>query len=231
MEPGWQPLFNGNDLTGWKLDGGTPGAWRVDRSNQAIAIMEQKQQSWLLTEREYANFRLRFDFQLGGGARSGVALRVTPKAAKRLVVSIMDDTAPQWTNAQPTQRTGALLDLAIDKPAQLRRVGEWNRMEIELQGGLLQVKVNGNPTIQRPLYSDVVSKYLGARLPSKGLIGLNHYFGSLRFKNVGLHELPASTVQGKPATTDQGKPATTDQGKPVVKEPPPPITPGAGASL
>jgi serine/threonine protein kinase/CubicO group peptidase (beta-lactamase class C family) len=231
LEPGWQPLFNGKDLTGWKLDGGTPGAWRVDQSDLAIAVMDQKRQGWLLTEREYANFRLRFDFQLGGGAKSGVALRTTPKAAKRLVVSIEDDTSGQWSNAQPNQRTGALLDLAIDQPAQLRRVGEWNRMEIELRGAALEVKVNGKPTVRRPVYADVVSKYLGARLPAKGRIGLNHWFGTVRFKNIGLHELPASTVQAKPATTDQGKQATTDQGKQVVKEPAPPITPGAGATL
>jgi serine/threonine protein kinase/CubicO group peptidase (beta-lactamase class C family) len=227
-EPGWLPLFNGKDLTGWKLAGGAPGAWRVDQGELVFAVMGKGRRGWLLTEREYANFRLRFDFQLASGAKSGVALRTTPKAAKKLVVNLEDDTSPQGAKGL---RTGALLDLAIDKPAQLRQLGKWNRMEIELQGASLLVKVNGKTTVQRELDSELVTKYLGARLPAKGLLGFHHNRGSVRFKNIGLLELPAGTDQDTQARTNQGKPAGKDQGKPVVKEAAPPITPGVGAAV
>jgi serine/threonine protein kinase/CubicO group peptidase (beta-lactamase class C family) len=249
-EPGWQPLFNGRDLTGWRLDGGAPGDWRVDKNELVFAVKNQRRRGWLLTEHDYANFRLRFDFLLSSGANSGVALRTTPKAAKRLVVNIEDDTSPQGAKAQPTERTGALLDLAIDSQAQLHRVGEWNRMEIELRGVSLQVKVNGKPTVRLlPLDSERATKYLGGRLPLKGHIGLKHHSGSVRFKNIQLQELPAAKDKGKPANpdkgksagkdkgkpaagTDKGKPAAgTDKGKIVVKEAAPPITPGLGAKV
>jgi serine/threonine protein kinase/CubicO group peptidase (beta-lactamase class C family) len=212
-EPGWRHLFNGRDLSGWKLDGGAD-AWRVEHGELVFAVSDEKKQGWLLTEVEFADFRLHFDFQLEEGANSGVALRTAPNASKRLIVNIEDNTSPKWAKAPPTERTGALFELAIDRQAQMRPVGEWNRMDIELRGASLVAKVNGRETVRRHLDTEPFTKYLGAPFPVKGRIGFNHCFGGVRFKDIELQLLPPGT----------------EPVKRVVQASAPPITPGVGAT-
>jgi hypothetical protein len=92
-------LFNGKDLTGWVADGGRRGAWRVEDGDLVGTCPECLDSGYLLTERAYQDFHLRFEFQLSAGANSGVALRALPgeredhfqSVPKHLEVQILDD--------------------------------------------------------------------------------------------------------------------------------------------
>jgi len=74
-ETGFQPLFNGHDLAGWMVDGGDGSGWRVE-GGEIVAVGERGQSyDFLLSDREYRSFALRFEFKVGENADSGVGIR------------------------------------------------------------------------------------------------------------------------------------------------------------
>ncbi len=62
---GFVPLFNGKDLTGWKIPDGDNGHWKVvDGMIDYDAGSEAKGDKNLWTEQEYGNFVLQLDWRL-----------------------------------------------------------------------------------------------------------------------------------------------------------------------
>jgi WD40 repeat protein len=197
-ESGFQPLFNGKDLTGWKVDGAVDG-WRVDRG-EIVAVGDGFPTSnFLLSNREYQDFALRFDFQVGEKANSGVAIRAIPGEQvdgrpRNLEVQIHDDEGLTPGQGEPTgslfwSKGGAFVRPA--HPAQLKPRGEWNTMEVEVHGRGVRVAVNGQnvlgadlqPLIMNPLVLPGVYR-------DKGRIGLQKHTGEARFRNVRIKDLP-----------------------------------------
>ena len=77
--PGWTALFNGNDLTGWTIDSGDRTAWRVEEGDLVVnGSGDWKKSGFLLSDREFADFRLRFEFQPSAKSNSGVTFRALP---------------------------------------------------------------------------------------------------------------------------------------------------------
>lgn len=63
--PGFVSLFNGRDLTGWKIPEGDNGHWKVlDGVIDYDAESEATQDKNLWTEREYGDFVLRIDWRI-----------------------------------------------------------------------------------------------------------------------------------------------------------------------
>lgn len=76
---GFAPVFNGKDLTGWKATG-KADAWAVENG---LIVCKGGGGGYLLTEQEYGDFELRFQYRWAKkGGNSGVALR-TPPAVTR----------------------------------------------------------------------------------------------------------------------------------------------------
>ena len=74
---GWQSLFNGRDLDGWKQVNGT-ASYRIDKREVAIVgtTSEGSPNSFLSTKNEYADFELRFEVKLlNKELNSGVQIR------------------------------------------------------------------------------------------------------------------------------------------------------------
>ncbi len=191
------PLFNGGNLTGWKLDSGHPGDWGAILGDLVFDVMPGKG-GWLLTEKEYGDFILRLQFQLGKGSRSGVAIRAAGNRAPRyLEIQLQDDSDPRQPPGMPP--TGSLiwssgsLHLPPDPAAALKPFGEWNDLTIEVRNQTLRVLINGRPVRSNDL------AYL-ARQPDalpelqrpSGRIGLQAQAGTARFRYIEIQELPAS---------------------------------------
>src|SRR6478672_7372098 len=70
---GFTPLFNGKDLTGWKIHGGNIKAWGVEKGLLYVAQPARQkpggkeQPFWLMTEKEYGDFELRLEFKVPEG--------------------------------------------------------------------------------------------------------------------------------------------------------------------
>ena len=197
-ETGFQPLFNGRDLAGWEVDGGDGSGWRVE-GGEIVALGESGQgYDFLLSDREYRNFALRFEFKVSENANSGVGIRAlrgerVNGRPLNLEVQIHDDEGLPPGQGEPT---GSLFwsnggpQMRPYKPAQLKPRGEWNAMELELNSQNLRVTVNGQAVLSAWLSFLITNpRVLAGVYRDQGRIGLQRHTGEVRFRNVRIKEL------------------------------------------
>src|SRR5262249_12071428 len=71
---GFQPLFNGKDLSGWTAnEGGKIDRWGVE--DGILFTTGKAGGGWLMTEKEYGDFELLLEYRVPDAGNSGVALR------------------------------------------------------------------------------------------------------------------------------------------------------------
>lgn len=198
-------LFNGKDLTGWELDSGPRGAWRV--VNGAIVGRGQgsNTRGWLLSEHSYSNFLLSCQFQLAEGADGGVGIRA--RDGERIDGLPMHLAVKLRTSPSLIAQTGSLyywpnLAEAPARPANLEPPGSWNNLVIGLVGQKLRVVVNSE--VIQDLDLDRIArrdKVMPGVTRSSGRIGLQQHSGEVRFRDLEIIELPPpkkAAVQGLP---------------------------------
>src|ERR1051325_9076232 len=91
-EEGFTSIFDGESLKGWQ--GGT-GAYEV--KDGAIVCLKDGKGGNLYTEKEYANFVLRFEFKLTPGANNGIGIRAPREGDAAFVgmeIQVLDNDAP-----------------------------------------------------------------------------------------------------------------------------------------
>jgi serine/threonine protein kinase len=174
-EDGFVPLFNGKDLTGWKLFGGGTGNWRVENG----AIVSRGPSSHLFTERgDYQNFHLRVEAQINDGGNSGVYFRseLGPGFPKGYEAQI------NCTHPDPV-KTGSLYNI-VKITQQLHQPNVWFTMEIIANGDRIIIKLNSRPIVDHhdPLYR-------------KGHFALQqHHDGTVvKFRKIEIKELSPSS--------------------------------------
>src|SRR5262249_46327122 len=90
---GFQPLFNGKDLTGWRVN--EDGNLKVWGAEKGILYVNGSGGGWLMTDKEYSDFELRLEFKLPEAGNSGVALRSglkgNPHAEAGMEIQLLDD--------------------------------------------------------------------------------------------------------------------------------------------
>lgn len=124
---------------------GPPGAvWKVENG---VLHGSEPRGTWLMSEREYGDFVLEFEFKLGERGNSGCALRA-PLRGDPAFDGIELQMADVRYNpqAKDSELPGGLYR-AIAPKEQVYRPTEWNRYEITLKGSRLKVLLNGK-TIQ-----------------------------------------------------------------------------------
>jgi hypothetical protein len=103
--------------------------------------------SWLLSEKEYSDFELEFEFKLGETGNSGCALRVPlygDPAFDGMELQMADFRYnPQ---AKDSELTGGIYR-AVAPTKQVYKPTEWNKYHVTLKGDHLRVVLNGE-TIQ-----------------------------------------------------------------------------------
>lgn len=192
VEPGFASLFDGSTLAGWT--GATEG-YAVE--NGAIVCIPNKGGN-LYTEKEYANFVLRLDFQLTPGANNGIGLRAPLQgdaAYVGLESQVLDDTAPIYAKLQEYQYHGSIYGILPAKRGHLKPVGEWNSTEITLDGRKIKVVLNGVTIVEGDLDEASTPKTLDGKdhpglKREKGHIGFLGHGSRVAFKNIRIKELP-----------------------------------------
>ena len=108
-EPGFVPLFNGTDLSGWT---GDTAGYLVEGG----AIACGPKGTNLYTAREYSNFVLRLSFRLSAGANNGIGIRapLTGDAAyEGMEVQVLDDGHEKYKGwLKDWQRHGSVYGIA-----------------------------------------------------------------------------------------------------------------------
>lgn len=193
-EEGFVPLFNGKDMTGWV--GNTKGYYADGKGN--MVCDPKKEGGNVYTEKEYANFVLRFEFKLSPGANNGLGIRAPLKGDAAYVgmeLQILDDTAEKYKNIQPWQRHGSIYGIAAAKTGHLKPVGEWNSEEVIADGRHITVKLNGTTIVDVENLDTVETPHPRKDHPGlnneKGHIGFLGHGDPLEFRNIRIKELPA----------------------------------------
>lgn len=185
---GFTALFNGKDLTGWKVFGGKQEVWGV---KDGLLYCEGGGGGWLMTEKEYGDYTLFLEFRLPKMGNSGVALRAPLKgnpAYEGMEIQLIDDI--NWKGLQPWQQTGSVYEVIPASKIVTRPPGEWNSMMIVLKGSKILIDVN-----QTKLVQDDLSKYVETKKNHPGLtrktghVGFQSYNLRVEFRNIWIKSI------------------------------------------
>jgi len=203
---GFEALFNGKDLTGWKglvdnpklrakmtpeelaakqqvADEEMRAHWRVENG---VLLYDGKGTGNLCTAKDYGDFELLVDWKIEKDGDSGIYLRGSPQ------VQIWDPNCPACVSSNGIGSGGLYNNqepapsrplLKADKP-----IGEWNTFAIKMVGEKVTVKLNNQ------LVADAVplQNYWERDKPiyPTGAIELQNHGNTLYFKNIYVKELP-----------------------------------------
>ena len=190
-QEGFEPMFNGKDLTGWK----TTGNW-VAEEGGIVALHPrpgehgwQRYDAYLTTERTHHDFILDLEFKIARGGNSGVFLRVgDPKSQVKtgFEVQILDTHGLENPTAHDC---GGVIDTAAPSKNMAKPAGQWNRYTITCIGNTLKVVLNGEQIIDLDL-----SKSAMKDRPAEGHVGFQDEGKPVWYRNVRIKELkPTAT--------------------------------------
>jgi hypothetical protein len=186
---GFESLFNGKDLTGWKATGNMK-VWGAE--NGAI-YCDKGGGGWLMTEKQYADFELRVEYKMPKGGNSGVGIRAPLQgdpAYQGMEIQLIDDEG--WPGKlQNWQNTGAIYNVVPPKKINNRPIGEWNKMTIIAKGRQITVSNNGETLVDANLddYVKEKGKSHPGILRKDGHIGFQSYNKRVEFRNIYLKAL------------------------------------------
>lgn len=148
---GWQNLFNGKDLTGWKpLNGKAP--FEVKNGEIVGTTVHKQPNSFLATEKNYGDFLLEFDFFVDSTINSGVQFRSlsTEDYQKGRVHGYqfeIDPSSRGWAGGiYDEARRGWLYTTEVNIPAKKAfKNNVWNKARIECIGNTLRTWINNIP--------------------------------------------------------------------------------------
>lgn len=210
---GWQLLFNGRDLEGWRsFDGRAPSpSWTVhDGTLELTATSGRMSGADLVTAGSYGAFELTLDWKVAPGGNSGVLYlaRNLPQTKQvyetGLEMQILDDVGHP-DGKIPSHHAGSLYDLTVPPPRVSRPAGSWNHARLLVERGRIRQWLNGTPTADVS-YGDAAwrkrvagSKF--AAMPffgtfSNGVIALQDHGEPVAFRNVKLRAIGASALGG-----------------------------------
>ena len=186
---GFQPLFNGKDLDGWKVHGGKMESWGVDKG---LLFTTGTGGGWLLTEKEYGDVELRLEYRWEkDGGNSGVALRSPPTAevsTKGIEIQLIDDANYEKVHnykLKPTQHTGSIYGVVPPSKFPGKGPGEWNKMRIVARGRRITVELNGRTVTDANLddHKEHNEKHPGL-LRTRGRLGVQSHGGRVEFREL-----------------------------------------------
>ena len=139
----FQSLFNGTDFTHW----GGAGKTKIAGYQVKDGLITSTNKCWnLISEKEYQNYVLDFEFRLTPGANNGLGIHYPGKGDAAYVgieIQILDNTHPKFKNLKDYQYHGSLYTMAPAKRGHLKPTGEWNRQRVTVDGPHVTVELNG----------------------------------------------------------------------------------------
>jgi hypothetical protein len=185
-EGGWQALFNGKDLTGWKKNGDEK--WIVEQGTILCESTANKY-GYLTTEKTYRDFDLRLKFKGEATGNSGLFFHAR-------ITGIDPEHGPDIEGMQvevdPSigKHTGGLYEsggrgwviMPTPEGEKALKPNEWNDLEASVHSNHIVVRLNG---VQVTDYNDASPKY------TDGVIALQIHTGGgvkMRWKDIYIKE-------------------------------------------
>lgn len=138
-------LFNGKDLTGWKIYG--TEKWYVANGELICESGPDKGYGYLATEKSYKNFDLTLQFRQEANGNSGVFFRSSIEGTK--ISGWQVEVAPKDHDTGGIYESygrGWLEQIPAEKETILKP-SEWNDLRIRVEGDHVQTFLNGQPMV------------------------------------------------------------------------------------
>lgn len=190
---GFVALFNGKNLNNWV---GNKEAY-IAEDEMIVVKPNNGSGGNLYTEKEYADFIFRFEFQLTPAANNGLGIHapLTGDAAYvGMELQILDDSAPVYANLQPYQYHGSVYGVIPSKRGYQKPVGEWNYEEVTVKGTHITIVLNGTTIVD----GDIAGPRDNGTMDhmdhpglknTTGHIGFLGHGSELKFKNIRIRDL------------------------------------------
>lgn len=197
LEPGFKSLFDGKTLNGWKLAEAHGAGYGV---TNGVIYCANGGGGNLMTEQEFSDFVLRFEFKLEDGSNNGVGIRSPFEGDPAYVgmeIQILEEGAAdrgKWGKLKPEQYHGSIYGVVAAKKGALKAPGQWNTEEITAHGRQIKVVVNGVTILDANL-NDVTDPAKIAKHPGlyseRGHIGFLGHNDYIEFRRIRIKELTA----------------------------------------
>jgi hypothetical protein len=195
-EAGFTSLFDGTTLNGWQIVGQRGEGYGA---KDGILYCAKGGGGKLLTDKEYGDFVLRFEFRMPPeGSNNGLGIRAPREgdaAYQGIELQILDEKAAlggKWGQLRDAQYHGSVYDVSAAKKGAMKPAGEWNQQEVTAKGRQITVKLNGQvitdvnlDTVKDP---EVLKKHPGLARTSGhlGFLGHNDF---IEFRNIRIKPL------------------------------------------
>lgn len=205
---GWISLFDGKTLNGWKGYNGAEinGKWMAKNNTLHLdSVPDSKPYTNIITERQFDDFDLRFEWKIEEGANSGVMFHVGEGPPHPYLTGpeyqVLDNEGFRNSKGEPVteaEKTGSHYAVEPANSDETKPIGEWNQSRIVVKGNHVEYYTNGVKTANYKMHSDKwneqiantkFSKWKYYATLGKGHIGLQDHGHKVWFRNIKVKEL------------------------------------------
>ena len=207
LPDGYQPIFNGKDLSGWharthfdprKFDLES-GEQQAERKKEWMAEAEKHWTvengelvndgagPYLTTDKYFEDYELVLEYKTVPKADSGIYLKANPQVQiwdvgneKQFHLGSLLGSGGLWNNSPGAKGKDPFV--LADKPH-----GKWNKVRVRQIGSRTSVWLNGRMLVDHAIMENYFHR--GEPLERRGVIQLQTHGGEIRWRNVGVKEL------------------------------------------
>lgn len=180
VRDGFRPLFNGEDLTGWKLrKTDSRASWSAQNGMLVNEIPKDQHGTDLMTEEKFRDFTVRYEYLVPKGANSGFYLR------GRYEIQILDDAG----SAPTPGGNGGLYSVKAASQNVSRPSGQWQEVEATIRGNRITVTLNGTKIHDNVEVTRGTGGQVDDNLDQPGPILLQGDHGAVAFRNLRIKPL------------------------------------------
>lgn len=186
LEDGFQYLFDGSSLTGWRQIGGN-ASYEV-RDGHIVGTHGPGFNSFLRTDKTFGDFILKMEMKWDEAGNSGILFRAQQRDGNGIAYGYQYELDPSdraWSaGIYDEARRGWIANLEGDSKKAAReaiKLNDWNEIELSAIGGHIKTWINGVPA------SDIVDS-----MDLSGYIALQVHAGKsgiMRWRNIRIKEL------------------------------------------
>ena len=151
QDGGFEKIFDGQTFNGWTVK--NPGLLGPQIRDGEL-IFPAAGGGDVLTNKDYSDFVLKFEFKMKRNGNNGVGIRVPVDGHASydgMELQILDNDGPMYTQLKPWQYHGSIYGVVPALKGALKPVGQWNTQEVEARGRHIKVKVNGKTIVDADL--------------------------------------------------------------------------------
>jgi hypothetical protein len=179
----FQPLFNGKDLTGWKLrNPNGHDSWSVLPGGILKNTVEKGVHGTdLVTEKKFWNFTVRYEYMTPDNSNSGFYLR------GRHEIQILGD---HKSGEATISGNGSIYNFKAPDKFITKASGEWQTAEATIIGNRITVIMNGVKIHDNVECNKATGSEIDNKVNEPGPIFLQGDHGTVSFRNIRIKELP-----------------------------------------